>query len=59
MESPLATNSNGKIKLKKEYINYATNMVTILMWTTGAMLEVQHVINHIHGKDVCNLFLYL
>lgn len=37
------------------------NMVTILMWTTWTMLEVQHVINHIYGKDVtCSCtYLYL
>jgi len=28
------------------------NMVTILIWTTGTMLEVEHVINHLYGKDV-------
>jgi len=32
------------------------NMVTILMWTTRTMLEVEHVINHIWKR--CNLFLY-
>jgi len=33
-------------------------MVTILMWATGTMLEVGHVINHIYGKDV-TWFLYM
>lgn len=34
-------------------------MVTILMWTTGTMLEVEHVINHIYGKDVTCFCTYL
>jgi hypothetical protein len=37
------------------------NMVTMLMWTTGTMLEVEHVINHMYDKDVtCSCtYLYL